>query len=424
MLNSDANGFYRVLQSVLLFPLHFQPAFIAFAWGGPGEQMWWLLTKRLFLLLPVLALLLACWASIACMITVLIRQDRKQFVMDFLNAWMDLAKGIAAFWAGLVNIVFKLGVSMVGLTKILLLSGWILLQEIVFTPFRLLAHLGRQIATSRIPWIAVLLTLFWCLIEATIFTYVTTPLVVDTFSNITGDNLTEMGIRIPLFIFLLFVVLGSYAVLSTFVDAVQKKSIGAIIGISVIEMVVLFVEVIFLYREFVDALVPWFAQYSENFELGVFSTLAISTFVWFGIRSLSWFLFAEHGTPTIMAVIQGRGIELPQNNATTRPAYRPVSAAFFEQIQVDFNWMRNAADELLEACILPPLQVVTAAINFVMILFSAKPLAALPLRSLRDIQKPVLQQVAAAPASPERQNGDHPGNSPQNAGVLRHAESH
>ena len=125
----------------------------------------------------------------------------------------------------------------------------------------------------------------------------------------TNEQLSEEFIRIPLFIFLLFIVLGSYAVLSTFADAFRSRNIHSIIGISVIEIVTLTVEILFLYREFVDSLVPWFAQYSENFELGIFGTLFISAFVWFGIRSLSWFLFAAHGTPVIMSVIQGKGLQ-------------------------------------------------------------------------------------------------------------------
>src|SRR5260370_41805084 len=75
------------------------------------------------------------------------------------------------------------------------------------------------------------------------------------------------------------------------------------------ELVAMFVEVVFLYREFVDALVPWFAQHtSGNFDLGIAGTLAIAGFTWLGIRSLSWFLFGSAGTPTIMAIIQGQGL--------------------------------------------------------------------------------------------------------------------
>ena len=68
------------------------------------------------------------------------------------------------------------------------------------------------------------------------------PVVIDTFSNITGETLKESFIRVPLALFLFFIVMGSYAVLSTFVDSFKSRSIQQILGIGVIECVVLFVE--------------------------------------------------------------------------------------------------------------------------------------------------------------------------------------
>jgi hypothetical protein len=256
-------------------------------------------------------------------------------------------------------------------------------------PFRLLGSAGRGLVRSSIPWIAVVLTILWCLLEGVIFTYVMTPLVVDTFSNITGEQLSEGFVRIPLFIFLLFIILGSYAVLSNMVEAVKNKNISAIIGIGVIEIVALFVEVVFLYREFVDSLVPWFAQYSENFELGIFWTLAIAIFAWFGIRSLSWFLFAEHGTPTILAIIQGKGLTISKTEAAT-PArangYMAISSEFMGKIKEDTNWLQAKGEELLAAFMLPPLQIVAAAINFGSVLMTSHNMFHIPFKTIDDIK--------------------------------------
>src|SRR5207249_10935181 len=121
--------------------------------------------------------------------------------------------------------------------------------------------------------------------------------------------LTATGIRIPLFFFMLFIALGSYAVLSAFTKAVVSRDWATILKIAVVESVAMFVEIVFLYREFVDALVPWFAQHaSHKFDLGIGGTLLIAGLVWLGVRSLSWFLFAHAGTPTILAIISGRGV--------------------------------------------------------------------------------------------------------------------
>lgn len=376
------------LASILLFPTFFQEAFIAFSWGT-GNPMWLLLGKRLFLLLPVMAIILGCWVSIASLLTVIFRHERKEFVMSLFVTWWDLGKAIVSFWGGIFNFVAFLAVAIVGFIKIFLLSLWSIVVNILFMPFRLLRQAGKNLVKADIPWIAVFLTLFWCLIEATIFTYVMTPLVLDTFSNITGEVLAIPVLRIPLFTFLFFIVLGSYAVLATFMDSVEEKDFKSIIGIGVIEIVVLMVEVLFLYREFVDSLVPWFAQYSANFDISMFGILGISIFVWFGIRSLSWFLFAAHGTPTIMAVIHGEGLELKEESeekAVQTRAFFEFSADFMDDIKEDTAWIQSKGEQLLEAFMLPPLQVIAAALNFCALLVAGRHLFELPLQSIRDIK--------------------------------------
>jgi len=383
MFNGNS-GMVKVVLSVLLFPLFFQEAFISFAWGA-GDQLWMMLGKRLFLLLPVFVILLGCWVSIASLTTVLIRQKRVEFLILLLVTWWDLGKSIVSFWGGILKFVLNLSAALVGLLKITCLSILSVIQELLFMPFRLVRNLSQNLLSSPVPWIAVYLTLFWCIIEALIFTYVTTPLVIDVFSNITGEQLHPYFIRIPLFIFLLFIILGSYAVLSTFVAAIKSKNISSIIGIGVIETVALFVEVVFLYREFVDSLVPWFAQYSENFELGIFGTLAISCFAWFGIRSLSWFLFAAHGTPLLMQVIQGKGVQLFRPGELPKARLITISPEFVNKIKEETSWIMTKGDELLASLMLPPLQVVASGINFCTMLLSGSHLFELPFNNMEAI---------------------------------------
>ena len=67
-----------ILKAVF-FPLLFQAELMSFAWGA-GEQSWMLVTKRVFLPLPAGALLLACWASIASVLSIPIRRNRQEFI--------------------------------------------------------------------------------------------------------------------------------------------------------------------------------------------------------------------------------------------------------------------------------------------------------------------------------------------------------
>lgn len=388
---NDTGSITKFVLYILLFPSLFQEAFIEFAWAT-GDPLVLMAAKRLFLLLPAFAFILGCWITIPALLTVVFRHNRKEFVISLFITWWDLGKAIVSFWGGIFRFLFYFVIALLELIKIVVLGIWSVIQMIFVMPFKMLGQASRRVVGSKIPWIAVFLTLFWVVIESTIFTYVTTPLVMDTLSNITGEQLSILAIRIPLFTFLFFIVLGSYAVLSTFVDAVKEKNISQIIGIGVIEIIVLFVEVIFLYREFVDALVPWFALYADDVQLSMVAILSISTFMWFGIRSLSWFLFASFGTPTIMAIIQGKGIKLQQaaskkKTQEEKHAEWDISNGFMETIKKDAEWVQDKGEELLAAFMLPPLQVIAGAINFLTLLVSSTHLFDLPFKSMDDIKE-------------------------------------
>jgi len=59
---------------------------------------------------------------------------------------------------------------------------------------------------------------------------------------------------------LFFMVAGSFACLQVLIEAIAKKDIKGIIQMAIVEVFVLFVEVMFLYRELIDALTPWIMQ--------------------------------------------------------------------------------------------------------------------------------------------------------------------
>lgn len=382
------SGITRFLLYLLLFPALFQEAVIQFTWAA-GDPALLMVAKRLFLLLPALMFILACWVTIPTLLTAIFRHNRRSFIITLFITWWDLGKAIVSFWGGIVRFLFYFVIALLGLLKTLVLGIWSLVQSIILMPFQVLGKASQRVVGSKVPWIAVFLTLFWVLIETIIFTYVTTPLVLDTMSNITGEQLSVTMVRIPLFTFLFFIVLGSYAVLSTFVDSVKKKDISQILGIGAIEIIVLFVEVVFLYREFVDALVPWFYLYAENFQISMTGILAVATFMWFGIRSLSWFLFAAYGTPTIMSIIQGEGINVKKkkkDKEKEKGTSWNISNGFMQTIKNDADWVQGKGEELLAAFMLPPLQVIAAGINFLTLLISGTHLFELPFKTLDDIK--------------------------------------
>ena len=380
---NEASGAWKVVLSVLFFPLLFQHDFLTFALGA-DDLFWVALSKRLFLLLPVLSIILACWVTIPCVLSVVFREQRTEFVITLFLSWWDLGKAIFSFWGGMVKFLFVFVVAILALLKLIVLGLWVLIQDLLFIPIQLLKNLGVGIFDAGIPWIAMLLTLAWCLIEATVFTFVTTPLVMDTLSNLTGEGISETLLKIPLFLFLLFLILGSYAVLSTWTDALSSRKIGSIIKIGLIEVVALFVEVIFLYREFVDSLVPWFDQHtSGDFQLGIGGTLAIATLAWLGIRGMSWVLFASHGTPLIMAIISGSGVTA--RSAPSGEKEQLIEIRLIEQLRKEFEWALEKGNEVFNAFLIPPLQILAASVNFCTFLLTSIPIFEIPLTKLDQI---------------------------------------
>jgi len=356
-----------------------------FLWGV-HDPLWLMLLKRLFLILPFGGVAFGYWASVLSVPSLLIRTRRRVYVGLVLITWWDLARATFTFWGGVFRFLLQLAVSLLGFAQVLVVGLWSMVREVLLMPFRLLRHFGSNALAPGTPWIAVIMTFFWCVFEAIIFTFVMTSLVIDTLSNLAGTQLTEGGVRIPLFFFMLFVVLGSYAVLATFTDALQSRDWATVIKIGVVESVALFVEVVFLYREFVDALVPWFAQHtSGKFELGIAGTLAIAGLTWLGIRSLSWFLFASAGTPTIMAIIKGQGLVASGGGGQQQPLSL-FSPGFAAQIKKEFDWVADAGERLVSAFLVPPMQVIAAALNFVTLLVSNQHFLDLPLNSIKDFK--------------------------------------
>jgi len=150
----------------------------------------------------------------------------------------------------------------------------------------------------------------------------------------------------------------------------------------------MFFEVMFLYRELVDAITPWIAQQTgERFRLGIGFTLSVATFGWIGIRGMTWFLFGQYGTPPLLAFISRQPLAQAEGPAPEAPGPEPVSC--WRELIVDFkretDWLHAKCQEILEYLAIPFLQVLAAALNFVMILVASKPVINLPLHSLKDI---------------------------------------
>src|SRR3989442_6386966 len=118
---------------------------------------------------------------------------------------------------------------------------------------------------------------------------------------------------------------GSFACIQVLNDAIKARQTGNIVFMILVEIAVAMFEVLFLYRELVDAMTPWLAQ--QGIQLGIFGTIGLAFFGWVGVRGMTWFLFGRFGAPALIALL-GRQALVVEGMAAHGSA--PVMAAYWK----------------------------------------------------------------------------------------------
>lgn len=357
---------------------------------SPGNLLFTIL-KAVLLLMPALMLVAALWVTMASLYTILFRSNRIKFVVTLTLAWWDILTSAWNYWTGLVRFVFLCfgwAWELVKLTVGAIVIGFL---RLITLPFKGASEIARRYSQGGVPWIAVTVTLVWCTLEATIFTYTLLPTVTEILADITG--IESQSVIVPfLFLFLLLLITGSFACLYILIEAVKNKKVEQIVQMLLVEVFVLFFEVVFLYRELVDALTPWIAQQTgEHMRMGIAATLLLSAFLWAGIRGMTWFLFARYGTPTILAVISRQKTEPGAAGAavpvTGKEVLQETWENFINVFKNNSDWFRDSGIKFAEAASLPVFQVIAAAVNMATVLITSKMLFGLPFKSLAQVME-------------------------------------
>jgi hypothetical protein len=158
-------------------------------------------------------------------------------------------------------------------------------------------------ATSRrpgTPWALVLL-IVWSALEATIFTFTLRPTMSELLSDLTGFIVNPIALVVLLWVFLTILIAGSFACIQVLKEAIEAKQVGNIVQMILVQIMVAIFQVLFLYRELVDAMTPWLAQ--QGVTLGVVGTLGLAFCAWVGVRGMTWYLFGRIGAPALIAVL-------------------------------------------------------------------------------------------------------------------------
>ena len=358
---------------------------ISVAWTGTnpaGQVLAWVV-----LLGPALLLAAGMWCTAISLYTLPFRSGRGAFITALLMAWWDAGRCIWLFWTGMLRVAVALVGWVIGSLRFGLLMVKNMLLGLFRSPLTLLDWTSRRYFQPGVPWIAFLILMIWCAIEATIFTFTLQPTLNEVFGGLTGFDPNPRVMTPLLWLFLFMLVAGSFACVQVVTEAVKQKKTGTIAQMLVVESAVMFFEVIFLYRELIDAITPWIAQQSGgSVQLGIGATLALASFGWLGVRGMSWFLFGRFGTPALLVILSRQTISQEGGaRIVASPVEPDLWRAPVNALKAETAWFHEEAKRMFELLSLPVLQLLAAAINFAVVAVQSRPMFSLPFRSLEDI---------------------------------------
>ncbi|HVD33872.1 MAG TPA: hypothetical protein VNC19_09875 [Gemmatimonadales bacterium] len=365
-----------------------------------------ILLKATLLLLPAAVLLVSAWATMVSLYTLPFRSGRGYFLTALLMSWWDVGRMAWFYWAGMGRfLVVFVGWIVSGIKAFfgLLWSGF---KGFLNSPFALLDWTSRRYFKPGVPWLAFLLLILWSAVEATIFTFTLRPTMDELLADLTGASPNPIMLTSLLYIFLFFLVGGSFACVQALNDAIKSKHYGTIISMVMIEFVVAMFEVLFLYRELVDAITPWMAQ--QGFNLGIVGVLALSFSGWLGVRGMTWFLFGRYGTPALISILARETLSHGSSSDMAAPRQAEFWKAPIAALKSEIDWFKKEAREMFELLTLPVLQLLASGFNFWLVVLLSRPHFTLPFRSLEEV-------LAATPLSVERKSPAPRGAVPQAA---------
>src|SRR6266568_643905 len=314
---------------------------IRFFFDSPSG--WAATAKFVFLLLPILLSFAAIWCTGFSLYTLPFRSRRIDFVSTLLMTWWDAARAVWMYWIGILRmgaVVIGWLVTLVGLA---LKLGFEALRQLVLLPWSVSGRMTDRYFRGGVPWLAFGMLLGWSALEATIFSFTLMPTLSQVLADLAGTDGVPRATTMVLWCFLLLLIMGSFACVQALVEAVEKREVKFIVQIALVEMFVMFFEVMFLYRELVDAVTPWIVQQTgDSFHPGLFFTLGVAAFGWIGIRGMTWFLFGQYGTPPMLAFISRQPIVDEDDPRLAAAAAKPAPAWWrqpVEELKKEIDWL-------------------------------------------------------------------------------------
>ena len=362
------------------------------------DSFWGVVGVVVLLFLPAATLVAGVWGTMVSLYTIPFRLGRAGLLLtSLLMSWWDAVRMTWFYWSGLVRFVVVFLGWVWGLLKLTVELVWGTLKGAVTSPLAMLDATARR---PGVPWAAFFLLIFWSAIEATIFTFTLRPTMSELLADLTGYEVNPVFLVLILWVFLWVLIAGSFACIQVLNDAIQTRQVGQIVFMILVEIAVALFEVLFLYRELVDAMTPWLAQ--QGVQLGVFGTIGLAFFGWIGVRGMTWFLFGRFGAPALIGLL-GRQAFAQAHGAGGAAGAAP-SLDFWQgpikALKAEREWFNKQVREGWELLLLPILQLIAAGFNFGFVIFIGRPHFALPFHSIEDV-------LASTPFAGKATEGGH-----------------
>ena len=144
--------------------------------------------KYVFLLFPVFLGVVAVWCTGLSVYTMPFRSGRTRFVSLVLLAWWDAALAVWLYWVGMIRVVAVVLGWVLGLSR--WSSGWSSASCGTSWGHRspMSSMLMRGYFQPGVPWLAFMMLLFWCALEAAVFTYTLEPRVTTLVDRSPGTD--------------------------------------------------------------------------------------------------------------------------------------------------------------------------------------------------------------------------------------------
>src|SRR5688572_7364931 len=374
---------WRHVIGVLMAPVAWIPqthdVLMEFFLNSPS--IWVAAAKYVLLLFPAALGLAAIWCTQLSIYTIPFRSARLQFVSALLLTWWDAARAVWLYWVGLVRLVaVVLGwlTVLAGFTRRTVIHA---VRHLISMPFLMNGRVSDRYFQPGVPWIAFVGLLLWSFLEAAVLAHVLFPPITEILTDLAETQAFIHVVGPTLFVSLFILICGSFACAQRLADAFRSrelKLVGQMLGV---ELSVAFFEIMFLYREMVVTFTPWFAERPAMI-------IATAAGGWIGVRALTWFLFGQYGTATLLAFISRRPLVTPESRAAFSSTSMDLPVwweAPLRDFKNEIEWLYAKSERLLEYLALPALHVVAAAVNFGTVLIASRPVFQLPFKHLEEI---------------------------------------